>query len=202
MCSSSVSKHHTLATVSHHHPWEAVERPFQIQGVKLYSIQYVRWIWWQHLCRIRNHSCYPHPVIAQYHLLFPIVSDCDRSPAEKSSWLPVRSVYRSSIWRRIRNDPAAGERCQGIQSTFIIRIFWGPLSMRREHELALGTSISSRETFGAWTLPSFMLESAWPSCRWLHVCNPTPHLWESTDAGPRARTHDLMNESLRSYHRA
>ena len=55
---------------------------------------------------------------------------------------------------------------------------------------------------GGAMLSCLMLESAWPLCSWLHVCNPTPHPWGSTDAGPWARTHNLMNESLHSYHRA
>ena len=36
----------------------------------------------------------------------------------------------------------------------------------------------------ASSAPAFISESAWPLCRWLHVCNPTSHPWGSNDAGP------------------
>ena len=46
--------------------------------------------------------------------------------------------------------------------------------MRRQRELALGTSTSARKHQERGRFPAFMLESAWPLCRWLHVCNPPP----------------------------
>ena len=43
----------------------------------------------------------------------------------------------------------------------------------------------------------FMLESARPLCRWLHVCNPTPHPWDRCDkAGIQIRGEDGVLDGL------